>query len=161
MSHDLVAGAFMPNESRSHYFSNPVRIDRPIVRMAFLFLLICGMIPMAKADCSSAHIRDLSNRGKSVATIARQCGMSEQDVSAALKPDEEDSGDESDDGDRRPHQATPRLPSGSQISTCGCWGFVGAGAGQSNPSCASGYEHAVACPGVCAAGGMPWARVCQ
>lgn len=152
----------LSNSSPNPSPSCRLRADRLVMRLVALALLAYCMIPTASADCSPAHIRELSNRGKSTAAIARQCGMSEQDVSAALKSeDNESSDDDPDDSGTPPERSTPGLPPGRRLSACGCWGFVAPGAGQPNPSCASGYEHAVACPGVCSAGGLPWARVCQ
>jgi hypothetical protein len=125
-------------------------------------LLLALFCSTANADCSDDHIRALSEKGKSVRAIARQCGMSEEDVSAVV-----DSGGDDDPPDdppathRRHGGGSGGLPSGATITACGCWGYVANGAGQPNPSCSSGYEHAVGCGGMCPAGGSPWARVCQ
>lgn len=54
-----------------------------------------------------------------------------------------------------------RLSSGTVIVPCGCNGYVMFGAARANPSCASGIDTAVACPGECPLGGFPWAAVCQ
>jgi hypothetical protein len=128
---------------------------------SLLFILICTAIPKAHAECSDAHMRNLKERGKSITDIAQQCGMSKADVSAVLVPISKDheTADDEDDGDEVDQRRT--LPSGTPIQGCGCWGFVALGAGQLNPVCSSGYEHAVPCAGMCPAGGAPWARVCQ
>jgi hypothetical protein len=124
---------------------------------SLLFILICAAFPKAHAECSDAHIRDLKERGKSIADIAQQCGMSKADVSAVLIPISKDQ--ETDDEDEVDKRRT--LPPGTPIQICGCWGFVALGTGRLNPVCSSGYEHAVPCAGMCPAVGAPWARVCQ
>jgi hypothetical protein len=126
----------------------------------FAFLVLASISAnTVNANCSDRHIRALDQRGKSVSDIARMCEMSKADVLAAL----EDNGDDDDTLDSPRNNGSSRggLPSGAQLSACGCWGYVATGAGAANAMCASGYEHAVACGGVCPAGGLPWARICQ
>jgi hypothetical protein len=136
-------------------------IKKSSLRWYLLLLpLAFGFATSARADCSEKHIRALHDKGKTVAAIAEQCGMSRADVSAALKSDSDDDDQGDDDiDDSSAHHAG--LPPGSRIVGCGCWGYVPAGAGQPNRRCASGYEEARACPAMCPAGGAPWARVCQ
>lgn len=138
---------------------------RPLAHLAVrsLFIaLILTVIPRVHAECSDAHMRNLKERGKSVVDIAQQCGMSKADVSAALAAVDKDPETTDEDPEEEHKDAHSRtLPSGSAIQGCGCWGFVPLGVGQRNPVCSSGYEHAVACAGMCPAGGAPWARVCQ
>ncbi|MTV52648.1 eCIS core domain-containing protein [Pseudoduganella buxea] len=56
-----------------------------------------------------------------------------------------------------------RLPSGTPLAGCGCWGFVDANASAMAPMCQSGIEGPQMCGpmGVCAGGGAPWMRVCR
>ncbi len=138
-----------------------MRVQSRLQTMRLLpFVVLCWcLVPTSRADCSDSHVRSLSNHGKSVAAIARQCAMSTDDVRAALKGDDDDSDAADDDGGKP--EGNGGLKRGATLSQCGCWGPVAPGAGQDNPSCASGYEHAVACPGMCSMGGSPWRRVCR
>jgi hypothetical protein len=133
------------------------KISRTWLWSLFFLIALCFAMSSARADCSDRHIKALDKAGRSAADIARLCGMSKDDVLAALEGDDVDT----DDSANSPAGGRQGLPGGSQISPCGCWGYVNPGAAARNPTCASGVEHPVACGGFCPAGGLPWARVCM
>lgn len=53
------------------------------------------------------------------------------------------------------------LASGALTVPCGCNGYVILGNSRANPYCASGYDIAKSCGGLCMGGGQVWGAVCR
>jgi len=128
-------------------------------RTSIVWLLPLALLSListpGRAECSDRHIRALDKSGRSVSQIQQICRMTKEDILAALALDDSDT-----EESPPPTLRQQGLPSGFQLTSCGCWGSVNPGASLPNASCASGVEHPVACGGFCPAGGLPWARVC-
>lgn len=105
------------------------------------------------ADCSDRRVIQLSEKGRSVASIAKSCKMSKQDVLALLE--DEDEGEI--DIEEGPNKG---LVSGTPVGQCGCWGFVDSSHVTPHKSCQSGYAMPSMCKNICPAGGYAWRGVC-
>lgn len=121
---------------------------RTVQRGLMAFVLATCFAHSAKAECSAAQIHTLTEQGKTISRIAEQCGMSKEDVQAALKPRVDGDTDDTSKGG---------LKHGARLSLCGCFGQIPTEK-QENDTCASGYEYGVSCGGTCPTGlatGLP------
>lgn len=142
----------------------PWRLHKLLARFALAFLL--AYVPTeAVAACSDSKIKSLSRQGKTVATIARFCGMNANEVRDILEQNDEEE-DEPAPSRRRPPARSQEpgqsggLAPGTALAPCGCWGPVAPGHGQPNQACKSGYAMPRMCPQMCPAGGYAWQGVC-
>lgn len=128
----------------------------PSAVLAVLLLggLYCGE---AMAACSDSKVQRLVKEGKSVSSIAKTCKMTASEVRDVLGEDPDEDEEEEDVQKSKP--TTNKLPNGTALSQCGCWGFDN-GAVRPHPMCRSGYAQPKMCPGYCSAGGSPWRGVC-
>lgn len=123
------------------------------LRRLFFFFVVG--VPLAciptdvSAACSDSKVKRLSRQGKTVAAIARTCGLDASDVREILEPDDEEE-DENGGG----------LGRGTPLAPCGCWGPVSPGYREPNVACRSGYATVRMCPQTCPAGGYAWQGVC-
>jgi len=131
-------------------------------------VLICFSLLVTAGSLSGASVQPLSNQSRLASTLPSQSLTMGQ--ARAFGTDDEDDDDDAPPPPRKKHHRRVEeggdgdeegLPSGSQLSRCGCWGYVAPGAGRRNSQCASGYEVAESCGGVCPMGGLAWARVCR
>lgn len=83
--------------------------------------------------------------------------MDKEDVQAIV---EEDEGVDEEDAPPVDSGSGGKLPSGTPLGNCGCWGGVNPGHLQPHPSCKSGYARPSACPAICPSGGYMWQGVC-
>ncbi|WP_158685858.1 hypothetical protein [Achromobacter spanius] len=178
-------------------------------------LLMLGFLAPAGAlaACSDKTLRGMSDAGRSVATIAKRCGMSAAAVkerlsagagSAAAKPAttsaEKSAENPPDKSADRPAEksaaksaekpaataatrsaansatttaasaakpagkapAEPqKLPPGTVLELCGCYGSMEYGFTEPNAQCVSGKAVATRCPGYCPVNRSPWRRICS
>ena len=151
-------------------------------------LLVLGLVAPAatQAACSDKTLRGLSDAGRSVATIAKRCGMSATALKERLgagdtKPDRAAS-------ESVPARAAPRAdasssvappaasaakppakapaeadkhPPGTILEPCGCYGSMEYGFTEPNATCLSGKAVATRCPGYCPVNRSPWRRICS
>lgn len=101
------------------------------------------------AECSDKRVKQLSEKGRTVTSIAKSCKMSKQDVNSIL----EEGSDEDED-------SSSGLSSGSPVGQCGCWGTVDPSYLQLQENCQSGYAKPSMCNSLCPAGGYAWRGVC-
>lgn len=113
-----------------------------------LFSLWTFSLPV-HADCSDSKVKRLAKEGKTIAAIAQRCDVSKEEVREILLDDNDDNSE------------SGKLPSGTPLAQCGCWGFVDLQLRQPAPQCQSGYARVVACPFICQAGGYAWRGVCD
>lgn len=129
----------------------PSLLHKPLALFVLVFSL-AFLATEAVADCSDSKIKRLSRQGKTVATIARSCGMDVEDVRDIL--------DDQDDPQPDDPEPSGGLARGSPLAPCGCWGPVAPGHRQPNEACRSGYAVPRICPQMCPAGGYAWQGVC-
>lgn len=140
----------------------------------------------AQAACSDKTLRGMSDAGRSVATIAKRCGMSAAAVKERLGAGETKS-------NRAPPEAAapaaagaadaasaasatnatktakpakapadpPKHPPGTILELCGCYGTMEYGFTEPNAQCVSGKAVATRCPGYCPVNRSPWRRICS
>ncbi len=141
----------------------------------------------AQAACSDKTLRGMSDAGRSVATIAKRCGMSAAAVKERLGASETKS-------NRAPPEAAagtteaasaassptpaatntakaakpakapaepPKHPPGTVLELCGCYGSMEYGFTEPNAQCVSGKAVATRCPGYCPVNRSPWRRICS
>lgn len=113
-----------------------------------LFLL--AVIPDASAECNDSAVKQMLGKGKTVASIARTCKMSKEDVLSIQ--------DELNDEDEPPDRLG--FPSGAPVGQCGCWGYVNPEYRQPHPQCRSGNSKPKICNTMCPGGGFAWREVC-
>ncbi|UAN03713.1 hypothetical protein [Achromobacter mucicolens] len=141
---------------------------------------------VAQAACSDKTLRGMSDAGRSVATIAKRCGMSAAAVKERLGAGETKS-------NRAPPEAAapaaagaadaasaasatnatktakpakapadpPKHPPGTILELCGCYGTMEYGFTEPNAQCVSGKAVATRCPGYCPVNRSPWRRICS
>jgi hypothetical protein len=102
----------------------------------------------ASAACNDKRVQRLAKAGKTVASIARDCDMSKDDVRSVLDKDEE--GEEQEAG----------LRVGTPLGPCGCWGYVDPAMRMQQEQCQSGYAKPRMCAMPCPGGGYMWQGVC-
>lgn len=121
----------------------------------FYLLFIAITWPLtAMSDCSDAHVKALSNQGKTVSEISKRCDLSKEEVLSVLQ-------DDSGNGEPQPQPTNSLIPSGNPVSQCGCWGPAMPGARISDQRCQAGVAIAVACNMYCPTGGLAWMTICQ
>jgi hypothetical protein len=123
-------------------------IDRFFMYLIPLFSMWIFSLP-AHAECSDSRVKRLAKEGKTIAAIARSCDMSKEEVQVIL-------GDDDDNNSK-----SEKLPSGTAVGQCGCWGYVDPQLRQPTPQCESGYARPVPCPFGCQMGGYAWRGVCE
>ena len=178
---------------------------------ACALLMLAFLAPAAAlAACSDKTLRGMSDAGRSVATIAKRCGMSAAAVKerlgagaggAAAKPatasgetpaeksaersaqkSAEKPAEKSADKTAAPastrsattaaaaNAAKPagkapaepqKLPPGTVLELCGCYGSMEYGFTEPNAQCVSGKAVATRCPGYCPVNRSPWRRICS
>ena len=119
--------------------------------VAFFALLIQFGIATA-ADCSDQKVKRLAQNGETVTAIAQECDMTRSEVRDII--------DGEDDEPTAP-QVGGKLPTGSPVGQCGCWGFADPNGQVSHPRCKSGYAHPEMCQAPCPMGGFAWRGVCS
>jgi len=172
-------------------------------------LLMLGFLAPAGAwaACSDKTVRGLSDAGRSVATIAKRCGMSAAAVkerlgagAAAAKPAATSGDNPAEKSAEKPAEksaaksaekpavtaatrsaatsattnaanaakpagkapAEPqKLPPGTVLELCGCYGSMEYGFTEPNAQCVSGKAVATRCPGYCPVNRSPWRRICS
>jgi len=107
----------------------------------------------AWAGCSGAEVKRLAGQGLTISAISRKCGMEKEEVRLKINQDDEASGGDDDPPDEK-------LPPGTPLGQCGCWGYVDPSYRQPAPQCRSGQAKPQACPVVCPTGGYAWRGVC-
>ena len=133
----------------------------PILHRTILFISVFGLFlfafsPFVSAECSDRRVKRLLRQGNTVASIAHTCEMSKEEVQYFL--DEEEEYDQPQNGDE--YDDRVRLPSGTPVGQCGCWGYVSPDMRQPHPRCRSGYAKPSICGGQCPTGGYAWVGVC-
>lgn len=152
-------------------------------------LLLLGLLAPAPAHaaCSDKTLRSLSDAGRSVATIAKRCGMSAAAVKERLGPAADTKRDRGAP-DASPDRAAPsadassavappaasaakpsakaaaepdKHPPGTILERCGCYGSMEYGFTEPNAACLSGKAVATRCPGYCPVNRSPWRRICS
>ena len=155
-------------------------------------LLLAFLAPAgAQAACSDKTLRELSDAGRSVATIAKRCGMSAAAVKERLgavepKPNRappETAAPATAPGAATSAAVTPpaasgaakptakpaakaadepeKHPPGTILELCGCYGSMEYGFTEPNAQCLSGKAVATRCPGYCPVNRSPWRRICS
>ena len=133
----------------------------PILHRTILFISVFGLflfafLPFSSAECSDRRVKRLLRQGNTVASIARACEMSKEEVQYFL--DEEDEYNQPQNVDNYDDRAG--LPSGTPVGQCGCWGYVSPDMLQPHPLCRSGYAKPSICGWQCPTGGYAWVGVC-
>jgi len=123
-------------------------VSKKLQRPVLIILIIMSPIQVFAA-CGKNTIRGFFEDGETIADIAEKCEMDEADVQSLITKKTP-----------LPHDTT-KLPSGTPLDACGCWGAVSVGATQAMPVCSSGYAHANACGAMCPTGGFAWQRICN
>lgn len=103
------------------------------------------------AACSGDRVKRLGKSGNTVASIAKTCKMSKDEIKEIL---EEDSEESQDDGSEN------KLPPGVSVGQCGCWGAVSLQFRQPHQMCKSGYAKPSFCSAICPLGGYAWRGIC-
>lgn len=151
-------------------------------------LLLLGLLapPATQAACSDKTLRNLSDAGRSVATIAKRCGMSAAAVRERLDPgakkadraaSEPATARAAPSADASSSVASPtastakpaakppaeaeKHPPGTILEPCGCYGSMEYGFTEPNATCLSGKAVATRCPGYCPVNRSPWRRICS
>lgn len=122
----------------------------------FLIFLLSSSV-QAFAECSDRRVKRLAKDGQTVASIAKTCDMSRREVTDILN-ESDDAGETRDSGNRQ--TASPGLPSGREITGCGCWGYTD-GRPFQDQRCQSGMAMPSMCPIGCPMGGFAWRGICQ
>lgn len=126
-----------------------------------LVLIVLSSFSVAFAKCERSEVKALLAEGKTVGDVAEECGMSSAVVRYILEEDQgEGDAPVSGGGRRPPPGAGGRLPSGSPVGACGCWGYVDPNFTQAHPLCQSGSAKPQMCSAACPAGGFMWQGVC-
>jgi len=134
---------------------NPMLGSRRMFSLLFAVLAFALTAPPAMAACSEAKVKRLAKQGKTVASIARTCEMSKDEVREII----DESGDsEPDTSDSRP--AGQGLPNGTPLAGCACYGRVSPQYREPNTACRSGFARPRACSQPCHGGGFAWQGVC-
>jgi hypothetical protein len=130
-------------------------LDRELALFSAFGFLLLVVSPPTLAECSDSRVKQMLRQGKTVASIARTCEMSKEDV--RFIQDEE--GEKGTDIEGK---STDRLglPSGAPVGQCGCWGYVNLEFLQPHPQCQSGYARPSMCDAICSGGGFAWRGVC-
>lgn len=145
----------------------------------------------AQAACSDKTLRGMSDAGRSVATIAKRCGMSAAAVKERLGAGEKKSNPALPEAaapaaagaveaasatsspatsatnttkTAKPAKAPadpPKHPPGTILELCGCYGSMEYGFTEPNAQCVSGKAVATRCPGYCPVNRSPWRRICS
>ena len=132
-----------------------IQVSGSSIGRLVLIVFALFMFHSAEAACSSDRVKEMSKKGRTVASIAKTCKMDKDDVQAILDEDEED---DVDGGGSGGGGSNGKLPSGAPVGQCGCWG---PGYQTAHPKCKSGYARPSACPALCPAGGYAWQGVCR
>ena len=131
-----------------------IKVSVSSIGKMVMIILATFMFQSAEAGCSSSRVKEMSKKGKTVASIAKSCKMEKDEVQSIL--DEDDEEDETDGGGKGDNDG--KLPSGAPVGQCGCWG---PGYQTAHAQCKSGYARPSACPAMCPLGGYAWRGVCK
>jgi hypothetical protein len=135
-----------------------VRIRTLVVGATFAILLAHAQL--AEAACSPTRVKRMASQGQTANSIARSCRMDREDVQEILDDAEEPDTSSSTEQDQRPGRSPQGLPTGAQLSGCGCWGYAD-GNGIPDQRCRSGMARPLMCPAMCPMGGYAWRGVCS
>lgn len=106
------------------------------------------------AECTFSRIERLARQGATAFAIAKQCNQQRVEILDALsKLWTKVPGPTVSSADRR-------LPSGTPVGQCGCWGYATPEFRQVRAQCISEYAHPRACNLLCPSGGYAWQPVC-
>lgn len=120
-----------------------------------LLTLAFGIYPASSySSCSDNRIRSLADQGNTISAIIERCDKSRSYVNRVLDGDIDEMKEEEED-------VNSLAPSGTTISSCGCWGPALPGAQIPDNRCQSGYAIAHACNAMCQTGGLMWQTYCQ
>jgi hypothetical protein len=119
-----------------------------ILQLVTLLLMLGLWWTSADAECSEKKVKRMSKEGNTIASIARTCNISKEDVQSILNDDDNEK------------EGTSGLPPGTPLAQCGCWGFVDPRSRQPQPECQSGYARPSPCSALCPGGGYAWRGVC-
>ncbi|WP_143070321.1 hypothetical protein [Pseudomonas sp. NFR16] len=122
-------------------------IPKNLQRLLLITLIILSYTH-AFASCGKNAVLGFFEDGETIADIADKCEMDEADVKSIVSK-------------KTPSPPDTKLPPGTPLEGCGCWGFVTPGATQAMPACSKGYAHASACGAMCPTGGFAWQRICN
>lgn len=123
------------------------------ISIFLLFTFAVGFYPASSYACSDSQIRSLADQGNTISSIAERCNKSRNYVNRVLDGEMEEIEEEEEN-----RQA---LPSGTQVSGCGCWGPAMLGARIPDNRCQSGVAIAQSCNAMCQSGGLMWNTYCQ
>ena len=129
--------------------------SRKLVSLLFAIFLLALAAPPSMAACSELKVKRLAKQGKTVASIARTCDMSKDEVKDII---EENGDSEPDASDAQP--SGQLLPSGTPLAACACYGGVSPQHREPNAACRSGFARPRACSQPCYGGGFAWQGVC-
>ena len=134
---------------------NLMLISRRMVSLLFAIFVLALAAPPAMAACSEAKVKRLAKQGKTVASIARTCDMSKDEVKDII---DEDGDSEPNGSDAQP--SGQGLPSGTPLAACACYGRASPEYREPNAACRSGFARPRACSQACYGGGFAWQGVC-
>ena len=141
-------------------------MPKPLLQLVPWILATGAMLnsPSARAECTASTIERMTDRGKTVAAIAKICEMAPQDVrdivdagTGSSGGDDPESSGSGDEGQTRGRL----LPRGTPVGQCGCWGPADPNARVPHAQCQSGSAEPRSCGAPCAAGGVAWQGVCS
>lgn len=121
-------------------------LTRALTLFGLFILFLLAVSHPALAECNNGKIKAMLGQGKTIASIARTCEMSKEDILSIQEEEEND--------------VSLGLPSGAPVGQCGCWGYVNPQLLQPHPQCQSGYARPNMCNAVCPMGGFAWRGVC-
>src|SRR5690242_3117479 len=104
-------------------------------RSILVATLLWAVAPQEALACTETRVKSLASRGQTASQIARTCQMTVDKVSKIIQGEDEDEEDE-DQG---------KLPKGSPVGQCGCWGSADPRARVPHSSCKSGYARPSMC----------------
>ena len=130
------------------------------VALCGLLTILLAWPSIALADCSDARVKRLARQGNTVASIAKTCEMSKDDIQSIL---DDDSASDNNDDNRSAgsRNSQTRIPSGMPASQCACWGPASPGMRIPNPQGQSGYARASMCNAFYPFGGYQWQGICE
>lgn len=135
-------------------------LSKHFIILLLLILISAITANVAAAKCTDSRIRNLSEDGGTIASIAAACEMTKRAIKDVLV--------DSKDVYRGPTNTTSAQleihqrgqNSGTPVGPCGCWGSVHPNHIQPHANCSSGYAKPRICNIPCAAGGFAWQGVC-
>lgn len=133
---------------------------RAFAQFSAFGLILFAFSQSAAAECSHRKVEQMLEKGRTIASIARTCEMSRDDVQSILDDGEDDGTDGGEDGGTDNGVGSGGLPSGTPVGQCGCWGYASPEMRQPHSQCQSGYARPNICNALCPAGGYAWRGVC-